>query len=168
MRKKLISKTYLRDVDKHKLNIYYDKEDYYISVKKIIHTNEPFILPNGVCLIDNDFYIVEVLPKNENYTMRVYFNKQKERVGYYFDISLKNGIDEESNIPYYVDLYIDIAITNGNIEILDEDELEDALKNKEITKKQYDLANDARDILLESINNNNNKFMHLNLESYLL
>ena len=29
-----------------------------------------------------------------------HFNKQKERVGYYFDISLENGVDEESNIPY--------------------------------------------------------------------
>ena len=168
MRKKLISKTYLRDIDKYKLDIYYDKDNYYLSIKKIIHTNTPFILPNGVRLIDNDFYIVEVIPKNENYTMRVYFNKQKERVGYYFDISLENGVDEESNIPYYSDLYLDVAITNGDIEVLDADELEDALKNKVITKKQYDLANNVKDNLLESIKNNNNIFMHLDLESYLL
>ena len=36
MRKKLISKTYLRDVDSYKLEIYYDNEDYYLSVKKLI------------------------------------------------------------------------------------------------------------------------------------
>ena len=88
----------------------------------------------------------------------LYFNKQKERVGYYFDISLENGVDEESNIPYYSDLYLDIAITNGDIEVLDEDELEDALKNKAITKKQYDLANSVKDNLLKSIKNNNNNY----------
>ena len=30
MRKKLISKTYLKDVNKYELNIYFDKEDYFI------------------------------------------------------------------------------------------------------------------------------------------
>lgn len=34
MRRKLISKTYLKDVNKYKLDIYFDKDDYYISVKK--------------------------------------------------------------------------------------------------------------------------------------
>ena len=104
MREKLITKTYLRDVNKYKLEIYYDKEDYYLSIKKILNIEKPFILENGLCLIDNNYYIVEVLPKNENYAMRVYFNEKKERLEYYFDISLKNGLDEETRIPYYDDL----------------------------------------------------------------
>ena len=111
MRKKLISKTYLRDVDKYKLVIYYDNEDYYLSVKKIISIKEPFIVENGLCLINNGYYIIEVLPKEANYTMRVYFNEEKERLEYYFDISSHNGLDEESRIPYYDDLYTDITIT---------------------------------------------------------
>lgn len=78
MREKLISKTYLRDVNKYKLEIYYDKEDYYLSIKKILNIEKPFILENGLRLIDNNYYIVEVLPKNENYAMRVYFNEKKD------------------------------------------------------------------------------------------
>lgn len=42
--------------------------------------------------------------------MRVYFNEKKERLEYYFDISLKNGLDEDSKIPYYEDLFIDIVV----------------------------------------------------------
>ena len=110
MRRKLISKTYLKDVNKYKLDIYFDKDDYYISVKKIINIEVPFVLPNGLCLIDNGYYIVEVIPKEENYAMRVYFNEKKERLEYYFDISLKNGLDEDSKIPYYEDLFIDIVV----------------------------------------------------------
>lgn len=168
MREKLISKTYLRDVNKYKLEIYYDKEDYYLAVKKILDIEEPFILESGMCLINNNYYIVEVLPKHENYAMRVYFNEKKERVGYYFDISLKNGLDEKSKIPYYDDLYTDITIIQGNIEVLDEDELQEAFNTKKINESEYNLANETRDNLLQSIKNKDNKYMNLDLESYLI
>lgn len=167
MREKLISKTYLRDVNRYTLEIYYDKEDYYLSIKKILNIEKPFILENGLCLIDNNYYIVEVLPKNENYAMRVYFNEKKERLEYYFDISLKNGIDEETKIPYYDDLYTDITVVQENIEVLDEEELEEALNMGKISKSEYNLANETRDKLLQSIKNKNNKYMNLDLERYL-
>ncbi len=167
MREKLISKTYLRDVNKYKLEIYYDKEDYYLSIKKILNIEKPFILENGLCLIDNNYYIVEVLPKNENYAMRVYFNEKKERLEYYFDISLKNGLDEETRIPYYDDLYTDITVVQENIEVLDEEELQEALNMGKISKAEYSIANETRDKLLQSIKNKNNKYMNLDLERYL-
>ena len=167
MREKLISKTYLRDVNRYKLEIYYDKEDYYLSIKKILNIEKPFILENGLCLIDNNYYIVEVLPKNENYAMRVYFNEKKERLEYYFDISLKNGLDEATRIPYYDDLYTDITVVQKNIEVLDEEELEEALNMGKISKAEYNIANATRDKLIQSIKNKNNKYMNLNLERYL-
>lgn len=167
MREKLISKTYLRDVNKYKLEIYYDKEDYYLSIKKILNIKKPFILENGLCLIDNNYYIVEVLPKNENYAMRVYFNEKKERLEYYFDISLKNGLDEETRIPYYDDLYTDITVVQENIEVLDEEELQEALNMGKISKAEYNIANETRDKLLQSVKNKNNKYMNLDLERYL-
>lgn len=167
MREKLISKTYLRDVNRYKLEIYYDKEDYYLSIKKILNIEKPFILENGLCLIDNNYYIVEVLPKNENYAMRVYFNEKKERLEYYFDISLQNGLDEETRIPYYDDLYTDITVVQKNIEVLDEEELEEALNMGKISKAEYNIANETRDKLIQSIKNKNNKYMNLDLERYL-
>lgn len=168
MRKKLISKTYLKDVNKYELNIYFDKEDYFLSVKKFIDVEKPFILESGLCLIDNGYYIVEVIPKKENYAMRVYFNEKKKRIEYYFDISLENGLDGESNIPYYNDLYLDITINReGKIKVLDEDELLDALNKKEITKEEFNLANKTKELLLDSIKNESNKYMKLDLEKYL-
>lgn len=168
MKRKLISKTYLKDVNKYELNIYFDKENYYLSVKKFIDVKKPFVLQSGLCVIDNGYYMVEVIPKEENYTMRIYFNEKKERVQYYFDITLENGLDEESNIPYYDDLYLDITIDKeGKIKVLDEDELLDALNKKEISKKEFDLANRTKDLLLDSIKNKNNKYMGLDLECYL-
>lgn len=167
MRKRLISKTYLRNVKKYNLNIYFDNDDYYVSVKKIIETEEPFILPTGLCLIDNGYYIVEVIPKKENYAMRVFFNKRKERLEYYFDISSENGLEEETKIPYYSDLYLDVTIQNSDIKVWDEVELEEALDNNEISMEEFNLANRAKKMLLDSIKKKNNKYMKLDLESYL-
>lgn len=167
MRKKLISKTYLRGVNKYELKIYFNLEDCYISVKKIIDIKQPFILSNGLCVIDNNYYIMEVIPKNENYAMRVFFNNKKEILEYYFDVSLENGMDKETGIPYYDDLFIDVTKTKDKVEVLDEDELKEALDNNEISITDFELANKIRDILLEQINNGNNRYMNMNLEQYL-
>lgn len=167
MRKKLISKTYLRGVNKYELKIYFNLEDCHISVKKIIDIKEPFILSNGLCVIDNNYYIMEVIPKNENYAMRVFFNNKKEILEYYFDVSLENGMDKETGIPYYDDLFIDVTKTKDKVEVLDEDELKEALDNNEISITDFELANKIRDILLEQINNGNNRYMNMNLEQYL-
>lgn len=168
MNRKLISKTYLKDVNKYELNFYFDNKDYYLAIKKFINVEKPFILQSGVCLIDNGYYMAEVIPKKENYIMRIYFNEKKQRIEYYFDVTLKNGLDEKSNIPYYDDLYLDVTINrNGEVKVLDEDELLEALNRKEISEDEYNLANKTKESLLESIINKNNKYMDLDLEEYL-
>lgn len=168
MNRKLISKTYLKDVNKYELNFYFDNKDYYLAIKKFINVEKPFILQSGVCLIDNGYYMAEVIPKKENYITRIYFNEKKERIEYYFDVTLKNGLDEKSNIPYYDDLYLDVTINrNGEVKVLDEDELLEALNRKEISEDEYNLANKTKESLLESIINKNNKYMDLDLEEYL-
>lgn len=167
MKNKLISKTYLKDVNKYKLNIFFNQNEFYLSVKKIIEIKKPFILPTAECLIDNGYYIVEVIPKNENYAMRVFFNEKKERLMYYFDITLGNGLDLDTLIPYYNDLYLDIIVVNKKIKILDENELQEALDNKVISINEFTLANQTKDVLIDSITKNNNKYVNLNLESYL-
>lgn len=167
MKKKLISKTFLRDVEKYKLKIFYNFDDYYLAVKKIIKIKEPFFSSKDLRLLDNGYYIAEVIPKKENYSMRVFFNNNKERLLYYFDITLENGLDKETNIPFYDDLYLDVVLRNGEIEILDEDELSDALNKQLITKDQFDLAHSTMDSLIESIQSKKNKYIKLDLENYL-
>ena len=168
MKIKFNSKVFTDVAKKYELNIYYVDEDFYVVVKKIIEVIEPFITTSGSCLINNGYYIVEVIPKIENYTMRVFINDKKEILEYYFDITYKNALDKKSNIPYYYDLYLDITINkNGKINILDEDELQEALNNNKISKKQFDLANKTKDLLLDSIINKTNKYLNLDLGKYL-
>ena len=47
MKKKIISKTYLREADKYQIKLYLDEDDYYVSVKKLVHVTDKFIINNG-------------------------------------------------------------------------------------------------------------------------
>lgn len=167
MRKRMSSQKYLRDVNKYILKIFVSEKDYYVAVKEIIEVDAPFILSNGLRVIDNGYYIVEILPKNENYAMRVFLNEKKEILEYYFDISNGNGLDENTKIPYYDDLFLDVTVTNGEIELVDEEELEIALLDGNITKEIYDLAKITADNLIKEIQNGENIYFNMNLSDYL-
>lgn len=168
MRKKLITKTYLRDVDKYILKIWFDNDEFFVASKKIKFMENPFVISSGGCLMDNNYSIIEVIPKNENYAMRVYFDENNNILQYYFDVSLKNGVDEETKVPFYDDLFVDITVTDGKIEVLDEDELDDALNSKIISKADYDLAIQTRDKLLSELQNGTNEYFNMNLKRFLL
>ena len=169
MRKKLISKTYLRDINKYNINICIDNDEYYLSTKKIIDAEKTLITKNGVCIIDNGYYIVELIPKNKNYSMRVFLDNNKEVLEYYFDISLQNGLDDETKIPYYDDLYLDVVADANfeNITILDEDELKEAYEKNEITKDQFELANHEKDKLVEELREKKNPYMTIEWKEIL-
>ena len=166
MRKKLLSKTYLRDVRKYEIKFNISNDEYYYCVKRFIDL-DPFIVSDGTVLMDTGFYMLELIPLKENYSMRVYFNEKKEILQYYFDVSLENGLDEETKIPYYDDLYNDVTYACGKIDVLDEDELEDALNKKLISKKEYDLANEVTKKLVHELKTKTNKYMNMNLVDLL-
>lgn len=166
MRKKLVSNTYLRDVLDYKLTIYCDIDDMYVAAKEIKHVNSKFFIRNRT-IIDDGYYILEILPKNENYSMRVFLNEKREVLEYYFDISLKNGLDETTKIPYYDDLYLDVTIFDGVVSVLDEDELEEAFKENKISKYDYDMAYKSLNKLLKEIENKTNKYINLDFNKFL-
>lgn len=166
MKKKLLTKTYLRDVQKHNLKLFVE-DDKFVVVKEIIETNPKFVAMDGVCLIDNGYFIVEVVPKNENYAMRVFLNENKEPIEYYFDVSLENGLDKETKIPYFHDLYVDVIVYKEKIRVVDENELEEAFQNEDITKEQHDLALKIRDKLVLELEKGTNKLKNINLDIYL-
>lgn len=167
LKKKIISNTYLRDINKYQIKIFLDEDDYYVCVKKLIDVKEKFIISNGLCVMDNGYYIFEVIPKYLNYAMRLFLDQNKKPLEYYFDITKNNGIDELTKIPCYDDLYLDITYSDGKIKILDEDELLEAFKMGDITKLDLDLVFATRDLLLEEISNGTNEIMNIDYMKYL-
>lgn len=167
MRKKLISKTYLRDVESYTQTLYMNNEDFFVSVKHLIKT-KPFHSKDGLPLMKNGYFLVEVIPKFEHYAMRAFMNDKKEVVEYYFDISLGNGIDEETKVPYYDDLFTDIIVDDkGKIRIVDENELAGALECKLITNEQYALAKSVTKTLYDEISKGINKYQNMDLKQFI-
>lgn len=107
------------------------------------------------------------MPLYENYCIRVFVNDKKEIILYYFDITLHNGFDILKDSLYYDDLYLDIVKQDKKINVLDEDELIEALENGKIGKKEYELAITKKNELMDSLNNNNNKYIKIDFLKYL-
>ena len=115
----------------------------YISLIKIDKVKQKITVDyeqSELCLLDDGYKCLMFLPDNEKWCVSAVYNTSGEIVEWYFDMTKENSIDEWGN-PFYDDLYLDIAVSpDFKVVILDEDELEEALLLKIITKSQYDMA----------------------------
>lgn len=86
-------------------------------------------------------------PLNKNHSITTTFNGDGDIVQWYIDICLEHGT--ENNVPWMDDLFLDIVVLpSKEVFLLDEDELEDAYRDRTISKELYDLAwKEASDIL---------------------
>ena len=157
----------MRDVSKYQIKLYLDEDDCYISVKKLIKVDKKFIISDNLCVMDDGYYVLEVVPKYENYAMRLFLDNNKKPLEYYFDICKNSSLDPISLVPFYDDLYLDITVLNEQINILDEDELEKAIATNDITEEDYKLTMKIKEKLLNEIKNNSNKFMNKDYYKYL-
>lgn len=167
MKKKSMKFTYLREVTDYSIKTVEDVENNcYITVKKINHTEEPYIeghTGENICLIGDGYYVLEYLTKNENYGVRVFLNESKEVLEYYIDIVENVGV--EDSFPFYMDLYLDITIesvVNNKVLVLDEDELVDALNENKVNNEQFALAHEVKQRILDEISANKNRIVNLN------
>ena len=169
MKKKFTTTAYLKDAENYTATIY-NLEDFYLVIKKINKVKSPWISEVGITVMDNGYFILECTPKNELYSMRVFYNQNKKPILYYFDITNENGIDENTYSPYYVDIYTDIMIytKDNNIVIVDEDELKEAFAKNEITKEEYTTANKTTKKLFKELKNNSNKYKNIDFSNYLI
>jgi predicted RNA-binding protein associated with RNAse of E/G family len=169
-KKKYTSNTYMREAIDYEI-VTIKEEDVFYTIKKYNKMNGNFsgTLEDGtsVIYIDEGHYVFEITPLNEHYNIRFYLDKDKNIIEYYIDITYKNGFDY--NMPYYVDLYLDIVHypQSDKLELYDEDELEEALNNKFISKNDYDMAYRVANKLIKDIKNNKNKYMNTDIVSYI-
>ena len=172
MKKKIIEKktkfttnTYMKEAIKYEINIV-SNDDYFITIKKYLDITDKFIIENTT-LIDKNYYLVEITPLNEKYNIRYYVDDKKNIIDYYIDITYENGV--KYTIPYYVDLYLDIVHYPDTdiVKFIDEDELDEALNNKYISKKDYNMAYKIGNKLLKEIKENKNKYLNINVIDYI-
>lgn len=161
----------MKEALEYKILVVNNNDDFYLTIKKYLKLTKPVSFKDNnnqiVNYIDNGSYLVEVTPKNDNYNVRFYITKDFKIIDLYVDISLKNG--ERNKVPYYIDLYLDIVnYPNENrLRFDDEDELLDALKQKKISKKDYEFAYAVGNKIIEEIRQSKNKIINMDIISLL-
>lgn len=92
-----------------------------------------------VRLVDNGYSWMQIAPENEHWWLTVMLDDREEIVQYYFDITLKNVICGQDS--YFHDLFLDVAaLPEQKFELLDRNELDEALSEEIITQEEYGLA----------------------------
>ena len=100
---------------------------------------DKFVIPNGKCIVDNNYKLLEFYDYNSKIKLSAFYDNSNRIVEWYFDIAREIG--KENGLPYEDDMYLDVLITDsGEIILLDEDELKEALDKKQITKEEYENA----------------------------
>lgn len=133
-----------------------DSADYhgYVTLLRLDEVSEPLYVNFGqqrVCIADRGYDWVQHFPDGAPYVLLAAFDGQGELVQWYIDVVAGIGIDE-CGVPWYEDLYLDIVISpTGETLLLDVDELDEALRQGEVTQSQYDFAWRQVSVLLDAL-----------------
>lgn len=134
----------------------FDNEDFVGDVALINYNkmNKPYIIENiNLCMANDNYKWLEFYDYSKKYRLTAMYNAKNEIVEWYFDIAREIG--KEDGIPYEDDLYLDVVVTpNGEITLLDEDELKEAYVKKEITKSEFENAYKEAEQLMNKLKNN--------------
>ena len=124
----------------------------YAAYIKVIEANRPFMVGekgSEICIADDGYSSLEFLPDDENWGVFAAYDANNQIVEWYFDITRKNAIDEDSH-PYLEDLYLDIVLTpSGKIIVLDEEELINAYEEGLVSETELKMAYQVKDELIE-------------------
>lgn len=92
-----------------------------------------------VRIADKGFGWLQIALKEQYFWITAMYDCQGRRIDLYFDITDGNHFDTPDN-PWFADMYLDIVAIGDVLEILDQDELDEALENGDITRMAYDHA----------------------------
>ncbi len=128
-----------------------------VALVKFNKMYKPFLIGNtNLCMANDNYKWLEFYDYNKKFRLTAMYNEKNEIIEWYFDIARKIG--KENGIPYQDDLYLDVVLTSdGNIILLDEDELKAAFNRFEVNKKDYDMAYKEANDLIEILKDNKEK-----------
>ncbi|MBB2480018.1 MULTISPECIES: DUF402 domain-containing protein [Heyndrickxia] len=114
------------------------------------------------CIADNEYKWFQVFQEDLSYTLTIVENNSEEIVQYYYDLCLDQGFDKERNSPWFLDAYLDVVyLPSGEIFILDEDELQEALLKERITQEQVLKVQDVTNQIINSLKSRNEPLMKI-------
>ncbi|MFD2043700.1 DUF402 domain-containing protein [Ornithinibacillus salinisoli] len=154
-----------RIVDREYIQDYIHLRDYkgFVTLLKMNKVTEPLSISYGdkeVCIVEAGYSWLQHFPDGKHYSITTTFNQNGEVVQWYIDICREIGV--ENNVPWMDDLYLDIVVlSTGEVLLLDEEELEEALLEGIIDDSLYDLAWQEANNILASIEKGTFKILDL-------
>ena len=121
-----------------------------------LDVKDKIFIPNGKCIMDNNYKWLEFYDYSSKVRQLAVYDENNDIIEWYFDIAREIGKD--NGIPYEDDLYLDVVVRpNGEIILLDEDELQEAFEKREMTKEEYENAYKEAEQLMNKLKNNKDK-----------
>ncbi|MUG47581.1 DUF402 domain-containing protein [Paenibacillus woosongensis] len=117
-------------------------------------------------IADKGYTWLQYYPKGCRYVVTAMFDDKGEIVEWYIDVCKNQGITDQG-VPWFDDLYLDIVVLkNGEVFLMDEDELDEALTKGHITVKDYDMAMETAREVLDAINRHQFPYFEMSLEHF--
>ncbi|MBP1999691.1 putative RNA-binding protein associated with RNAse of E/G family [Paenibacillus shirakamiensis] len=139
----------------------------YITLYSIYALREPLWKTYGghtFRIADKGYSWLQYYPKNSHYIVTAMFDDKKEIIEWYIDVCKNQGITDQG-VPWFDDLYLDIVVLrNGEVFLLDQDELDDALHQRLITARDYEMASATTRDVLHAIDAHTFPFFMMSLE----
>lgn len=119
------------------------------------------ICGNQTKVAGDGYYWLTMFPAGERYVVTAMFDEQQNIVQWYIDICSEIGFGKEG-VPWYDDLYLDIIIdAHKNHCLIDQEDLERALRQKIIKKQDYDFAYREANRVIKLIENDKLEILEL-------
>ena len=119
------------------------------GLMRILRVSEPFV--RRVVLADAGYSWLQLAPEGKHWWLTVMYDPDGALVQYYFDVTRRNFI-AASGEPMFEDLYLDIVMQpDGELRLLDVDELDAALASGELTPETHALALREAEALCEAL-----------------
>lgn len=155
-RVKLTFDEWNKTVPKKEVNLF-ETEEIYGAFINIIEVKKPqvwFCFDKKITVADNGYKWLVVLPKEDNYAITMYMDRNDVPILWYIDLIDGIGVDADG-IPFYNDMFLDLIISDdGQVVEDDRDEFEKAYFDGIINNKQYQKVISVSEQLKQRISEN--------------
>lgn len=165
MKRKFANRPNWRRVLKRRMLIrnveYKDFEGYaaLIVIDKITEALWANVCGKSICVADKGYSWLTLFPPGDGHVVTAMLDQEHNVVQWYIDICKGHGLTEE-NIPWYDDLYLDIIVSaQKEINLIDQEDLEQALIQGVIDQKTYDYAYTEANSLIDLLVKNQFKLL---------
>lgn len=139
------------------------------SLLQILEVTQPLVIENiagRIAIADRGHSWVQIAVKAQHVWITAMFNADGEFLQAYFDITAGNCFDHPEN-PTFTDMYLDVVLTKqGSVYILDQNELDDALKDRLITSSEHTQALAHCTALCAYLRAHSTEFIHYCQKTY--